>query len=56
LKKPGSREEKQRRSIRNGRDVNQREWREWKRSDQGRLDREKRGMVNGIVGKERLRK
>jgi len=36
--------------------VKRREWREWKRGNEGRLDRERRGAVNVIVGKERLRK
>jgi len=36
--------------------VELREWREWKRRDQGRLDRERRDAANVIVGKEKLRK
>jgi len=55
LKKSG-REEKGRRSGGNGREVKRREWREWKRRDQGRLDRERRDAANVIVGKERLGK
>jgi len=52
LKKSGGREKKGRRSGGNGREVKGREWREWKRRDQGRLDRERRDVANVIVGKE----
>jgi len=36
--------------------VKRREWRKWKRGNEGRLDRERRGAASVIVGKERLRK
>jgi len=45
-----------RRSVKNGGEVKRREWREWKRRDQGRLDRERRDTANVIVEKEGLRK
>jgi len=43
----------------NGREVRPRKWREWKRRDQGRLDRGQREETQrmlSIVGKENLRK
>jgi len=58
LKKSGWEEEKGRRNIRNGREVRLRKWREWKRRDQGRLDRGQREETQRMlsVGKENLRK
>jgi len=56
LKKRERREGKARRSVRNGREVKRREWRERTLRGQGRLDRERRDAVNGMVGKESLGK
>jgi len=44
-----------RRSIRNGRELKRSKWKEWKRINQGRLDRVRRDAANVIVGKESRR-